>query len=868
MRIPLSLFFSLSLFACGEEPKEVDPLTVDDDGDGFSENDGDCDDANADLNPAADEICDEIDNDCDGFTDGEDDNIIFGENSTYYADADGDGFGDMASAIQACSQPDGLITDFNDCDDTNADINPSAMEVCDDGIDNDCDTLADDEDDSLDTSTGSTYYADMDGDGEGDADFVILACVLPENAVENDTDCDDGNADLNTADADEDGITTCGDLENNIRDCDDNNAAIGSSDFDNDGFIACIDDCDDEDSKTNPAMGTAEEDPSLCVRDGDDDGYGDANPEVAGVSPGTDCNDNSAEINNDDADGDGVSSCDGDCDDEDPGIGIIDLDGDGYSGCATDCWDSEDDFDEDGIPDSAAVYTGAAASEPSLCTADQDGDGYGDSDPLATFGVSGCFMLGLVDTGSYWDNAQITVTADGLVFGTYTNTSASTANAVEEYEVCAEGVVQFSYNCTSSYDCGAHTWYATVDTNRNGDYSDETPLYSDGKQITGVAPINGVVYTMPSLIESGSDCDDSDASTIGDDDGDGFTFCIDDCDDSDAAVNPNGTEVYYDGVDQDCDGLSDFDSDEDGEDVNEADCDGDGTMETECDFDGDGTMDWTAGSDCDDTDASTIGDDDGDGFSSCVDDCDDTDGTIHPDAEEVYYDGTDQNCDGLSDFDSDGDGDDTISSGGTDCDDTDSDVDGLDSDGDGFTSCEDSNGDVDCDDDSATTYPGAAYNESATECWTDDDGDGWGFGQTFSCYQFEMYDAWGDGWNGNAIEIYEDGTLTGTYANQDLDGMDNDTTGGETQTVQHCVGSNASTVEFKFIDGYYNSDIIFNIYFDDGADGILDKSGYGVDPNSFVFDEVTYGAGDTFYTVSTPIGHGGTDSDDTDASVH
>ena len=49
-----------------KKKEEVDPLTVDDDGDGFSEEQDNCDDTNADLSPGTTEICDEIDNDCDG----------------------------------------------------------------------------------------------------------------------------------------------------------------------------------------------------------------------------------------------------------------------------------------------------------------------------------------------------------------------------------------------------------------------------------------------------------------------------------------------------------------------------------------------------------------------------------------------------------------------------------------------------------------------------------------------------------------------------------------------------------------------------------------------------------------------------------
>ena len=39
------------VLACGDKAEEVDPLTVDDDGDGFTENDGDCNDADPNIKP-------------------------------------------------------------------------------------------------------------------------------------------------------------------------------------------------------------------------------------------------------------------------------------------------------------------------------------------------------------------------------------------------------------------------------------------------------------------------------------------------------------------------------------------------------------------------------------------------------------------------------------------------------------------------------------------------------------------------------------------------------------------------------------------------------------------------------------------------
>ena len=77
------------------------------DGDGFSTDQGDCDDGDAAVNPSAAEICDGIDQDCDGTTDE-------GLESIWQQDADGDGWGDSAVAVSACVQPEGFVADGTD----------------------------------------------------------------------------------------------------------------------------------------------------------------------------------------------------------------------------------------------------------------------------------------------------------------------------------------------------------------------------------------------------------------------------------------------------------------------------------------------------------------------------------------------------------------------------------------------------------------------------------------------------------------------------------------------------------------------------------------------------------------------------------
>jgi len=99
----------------------------------------DCDDSDPNARPGGDEICDGRDNDCDGVPDEEGTPGAF----PVWADDDADGFGDPHDARQACSLPVGFAMNDDDCDDTRWDVNPDAPEVCDDGLDDDCDGRTD-----------------------------------------------------------------------------------------------------------------------------------------------------------------------------------------------------------------------------------------------------------------------------------------------------------------------------------------------------------------------------------------------------------------------------------------------------------------------------------------------------------------------------------------------------------------------------------------------------------------------------------------------------------------------------------------------------------------------------------------------------
>jgi hypothetical protein len=678
---------------------------------GYADADGDgwaaceeCDDSEATVHPEAGELCNGVDDDCDGEIDEEAADAL-----TFYEDLDGDGFGDDGATTTACEAPEGYAAVGGDCDDTSAATNSAADETC-NGLDDDCDGSTDEA--GADGET--TWYADTDGDGYGDDAATTAACEQPAGYVSVGGDCDDADAGYNPGASE-----ACDDPAD--YNCD---GSVGYADADGDGWAAC-EECDDAsasnypgatescDGTDNDCDGTVDEadavDAATWYADDDGDTWGDATDSTTAcdapagyVADATDCDDTAAGVNPGE-----VELCNG-----------IDDDCDG-------------DVDE------------ADAGDVSTWYADADGDGHGDASATT---ASCSAPSGYVATGDDCDDADAAVSPG----------ATETCNGIDD-------------DCDSSVDedeaADVLTWYLDADGDGFGDAS-----------------------------AADTDCDQPS----------GYVADDTDCDDTDGAVNPAAAEVC-DGVDNDCAGGVDegFDADGDGT----ADC-YDTEVCDGVDNDGDGAVD-EAGSTGESTwYADADGDGYGDpattataceapaGYVADATDCDDGDGAVNPGASEVCN-GLDDDCDGITD------------TGAVDADTwyADGDGDGYGTSSTTATSCSAPAGYVassgDCNDAAASINPGAT--ESCNS--VDDDCDG-STDESGATGETTWYaDADGDGYGSAATSAKACSAPSGYVADAtDCDDADDTTNPGE---IDQCDNDDEDCDGYADDDGYCPCDVAY-----------------------------------------------------------
>lgn len=110
--------------------------------------------------------------------------------STWYADADGDGYGLSTSTLSYCTQPYGYVANSTDCNDAVAAIHPGAAEIC-NGTDDNCSGAAEE------GLTFVNYYSDADGDGYGAGTESNLCSNPGAGYATANGDCNDNNVAIN-----------------------------------------------------------------------------------------------------------------------------------------------------------------------------------------------------------------------------------------------------------------------------------------------------------------------------------------------------------------------------------------------------------------------------------------------------------------------------------------------------------------------------------------------------------------------------------------------------------------------------------------------------------------------------------------------
>ncbi len=581
---------------CDDTDCAGDPVcSCDADSDGYEEigcGGTDCDDGDANVHPGATETCNGVDDDCDTRVDE-------GVTSTWYADDDGDRYGDLSSTTTSCSAPSGYVSNSTDCDDAAASVYPGATERC-NGDDDDCDG-------SVDEGLSTTWYDDADGDGYGDASVSVSACGAPAGYVANDDDCDDADVNVHPG-----ATERCNEVDDNCdgtvdegvsssywyADADDDGYGDpGDSDYTCSpaaGYVGNDDDCDDTDATVSPTAtevpydGLDQDCDGADLTDVDEDG------EDAVAAGGTDCADADSTVSTgatESADG-----TDEDCDGTvDEGTAWHDDDGDGYTEAGGDC-------------DDAAAATSPVATE-TVDGTDEDCDGVVDDGTSAHDD----------DGDGYAEDAGDCNDGDR---GVNPGAAERADNGIDD-------------DCDGSVDGGAS------DSDGDG-YS---PTAGD------CAPTDGATYPGAPEAPDGADndCDGTidEGTTAYDDDGDGVTEAGGDCDDTDPGT-ASGAPETTDGVDNDCDGAVDegtdtFDDDGDGYTEEAGDCDdADDTVHPG------GEVEDGVDNDCDGAADEGVSDSDQDGVTTADGDCDDRNGWVYPGLEEMC-DYLDNNCDGVVD---------------------------------------------------------------------------------------------------------------------------------------------------------------------------------------------------------------------------
>ena len=211
---------------------------------------GDCDDFNSDQNPGQKEICgNSVDDNCNGSQN----DIDATGCTTFYFDADTDTFGLSATKCLCAVQGQYTATKGGDCNDGNANVNPSKLEACGDGIDNNCNNVIDEN-----GATGCvTRYYDGDHDGYGlNINVCSCAATNPYTAAQS-GDCDDTNASMYPG-----ATEKCDNLDNNCNAKVDEGCNKDGDQFCDAAMVVvgapnvCVlggGDCDDNDALSNPA---------------------------------------------------------------------------------------------------------------------------------------------------------------------------------------------------------------------------------------------------------------------------------------------------------------------------------------------------------------------------------------------------------------------------------------------------------------------------------------------------------------------------------------------------------------------------------------------------------------------------------------